>query len=1096
MHPRSRAVFLLVVAVALCLAPDPVFSQQTGAQKKPGEQQKQQPAPKKTEQVEEQEADAPKPGGPPEEFKYLKLRMIGPAVGGRISRCCGVPGDPLMYYAATASGGVWKSVDGGLVWKSVFDEQPISSTGSIAVAPSDPNVVYVGSGEANIRGNVAAGNGIYKSTDAGKTWQHVWKQEGQIGTMAVHPTNPDIAYAAVLGHAFGPNEERGIYRTRDGGKTWQKVFYKDRESGASDVCFDPSNPRILFAGIWQAVRRPWQLVNGGPGSGLYTSRDGGDTWKQLKGKGLPLGIWGKVTVRVAPSDPSRIYAMIEAEKGGLYRSDDGGETWKLASSAHYIRQRPWYFSSLAIDPKNADIIWCPSVAMFKSIDAGVTFHKIKGFHHGDHHDLWIDPTNPRRMLAGMDGGIDISVDGGKNWYAPPLPLAQFYHVAADSHVPYRVSGTVQDFGTASGPSNSLCTSGIARGDWHEVGGGETGFTVPDPSDPDVVYAGEYGGYISKYNHRTRQAENVSIYPTTPSGHGGEDLRYRFQWTAPILVSPHDPKVLYHGANVLFRTTDGGWHWSAISPDLTRNDKSKQHWSGGPITGDNTGVEIYDTIFSIAESSKQKGLLWVGTDDGLVQLSRDDGKTWNNISKQVPGLPEWGTVVCIEPSPFEAGTAYVVVDAHRLDNTRPYLWKTTDFGQTWKNISAGLPNDVYLHAVREDPKHKGLLYVGTERGLAYSPDDGSTWKQLKLNLPTVAVHDLIVKGDDLVVGTHGRSVWILDDLTPIRLVSTQIAAEDVHLFPPEKATRYRYYSSFHAGKSVGENPPPGAIINYYLRAKPGTDISLEVLDAEGKPVAKLTSKAEKDAGKEDPDAPDEPHKKTVLHKEAGVNRAVWDLRYDAPEAIPGAKVDTGEPSQGPLVNPGAYNVRLTIEGQTRTASLTVEPDPRAQYKQPDWDEQLKFALTVRDDIARLAATVKRLRLVRKQLQARDELLKDQPEAREVLKLGQELSGKLDSLEARLHNPKAEATYDILEQRGGAKLYSILSALLNWVEESDGPPTQGLREVAAESAKELRQLEAEFQGLLSTDVARINEAARKLDVPNIIVPSSGRPTVQAK
>jgi photosystem II stability/assembly factor-like uncharacterized protein len=1068
-------------------------------------------------------SESPSKGGPPE-FKALKYRLIGPAVGGRVSRSAGVPGDPLTYYAATASGGVWKSSDGGSNWKPIFDDQPTASIGSIAVALSDPNVLYVGSGEANIRGNVAAGNGIYKSTDAGQTWQHVWNQEGQIGTMIVHPKNPDIAFAAVLGHAFGPNPERGVYRTTDGGKNWQRVLFSKAapsDAGASDICFDPSNPRILFAGFWETRRRPWELVSGGPGSGLYMSRDGGDTWKQLTGKedqpdgtpgkGLPEGNWGKVGVAVAPSDPRRIYALIEADKGGLYRSDDGGQTWQRVNAGHYLRQRSWYYSTITVDPKNADVVWCPQVPMLKSIDGGKTFKRVKGLHHGDNHDLWIDPRNPKRMIGSNDGGVDISLDGGETWFSPSLPIAQFYHIAVDNDTPYHVSGAMQDLGTAEGPSNSLSAGGINNCHWHEVGGGEAGFTAHDPNDPNIVYAGEYGGYISRYDHRTGQARNISIYPFNPSGHGGDDLHYRFQWTAPILVSPHDPKVIYHASNVLFKTTDGGAHWTAISPDLTRNDKSKQKWSGGPITGDNTGVEIYDTIFALAESPRQKDLLWAGSDDGLVHLSRDGGKTWANVTPKE--IPEWATVSGIDASPFDAGTAYVAVDAHRLDHTRPYLFKTSDFGKTWTNLAENLPGDVYLHAVREDPKRKGMLYVGSERGVAYSTDDGASWQQLKLNLPTVAVHDLIVKNNDLVVGTHGRSVWILDDLTPLREMSSQVAGADSHLFPVQPAIRYRYHAPFHA-KGIGDNPPAGAIINYYLKAKPNKPITLEILDAQGSLVTTLKSKPKKEPPtggtalrqveeqprlspkqeeeipEDDPDAPYESAKKTKLTIEVGVNRVVWDLRYKGADKIKSAKVDSGVVDQGPFVNPGTYTLKLSIDGNTWTTPAVVELDPREKITTGDLDDQLKFALTLRDDMNRLTHLVEQLRSIRKQIVARDELLKGHPKAEGLVKPGQELIHKLDALEEKLHNPKAEVAYDILAQRGGAKLYSQLAFLFESVKDSDGAPTQGMREVYAEQEKLLKEYGSELSSLISGELAKLNEEAKNLDIPNIIVWTSGQ------
>ena len=1032
--------------------------------------------------------DAPKnaKSESPKEFKALKYRNIGPAAGGRVARAAGVPGNPLIYYAATASGGVWMSSDGGTTWRSVWDDQPISSIGSIAVAASDPNVVYVGSGEANIRGNVAAGNGIYKSIDGGKTWTHVWNQEGQIGTMAVHPKDANIAFAAVLGHAFGPNPERGVYRTRDGGKSWQQVLKKDVDTGASDVAIDPSNPNVVFAGFWQTRRFPWDMQSGGPGSGLYVSRDGGDTWKQLTGSGLPEGIWGKVGIAIAPSDSRRVYALIEADKGGLFRSDDGGGSWELVSAHRGLRQRAWYYSTLTVHPANPNEVWFPQVPMLKTIDGGKTIEEAKGLFHGDHHDLWFDPTNPKRMIVANDGGVNISTNGGANWFSPPLPISQFYHVSVDNRRPFHVAGAMQDLGTAQGPSDSL-TRGIHLTDWHDVGGGEAGHIYSDPSDPNIVYAGEYLGIITRYDHRTRESRNVSAWPENPSGLGGEDMRYRFQWTAPITGSPFDPKVVYHGAQVIYRTRDGGQSWAAISSDLTRNDKSKQKWAGGPITGDNTGVETYGTVFAIAESPKQKGLIWAGSDDGLVHVTTDDGKNWKNVTAAMPGFPEWGTISMIEPSPFDANTAYVAVDAHRLDNMHPYLYATTDLGQTWKRIDGELPQDVYLHAVREDPKKRGQLYVGTERGVMYSPDHWQDWRPLKLNLPTVAVHDLQVKDDALVVGTHGRSIWILDDLQPIRQYDAAIAALPVHLFAPPDAIRWRYGSSSWGTRGTFPNPPHGATIYYALKDEEKGDLKIEILDARNRVIRTLSSTAPQPMGSSDFESADD-YKDEALPRGAGVQRAVWDLAYEGATKIKDGRIDTGDPRQGPRVPPGTYTVRLTGAGKTLTAPLKVLPDPRGDLSQTDLEAQAAFAVRVRDDISKLTGLVNDLRSVQTQLKARNVTLdarKNEADIADLIGQSDAAIKRAFAIESKLHNPTAEVVYDILAMRGGAKLYSRLSPLQMWAAESNGVPTSGMMQVLVEQEKELAALEAEAKQFLGADVTKINQRAAQLNLNYVIV-----------
>ncbi len=646
-------------------------------------------------------------------------------------------------------------------------------------------------------------------------------------------------------------------------------------------------------------------------------------------------------------------------------------------------------------------------------------------------------------------------------------------------------GAMQDIGTASGPSNSLGKSGLPLSAWRTVGGGEAGFVVPDRAEPEIVYAGEYGGYISLYDERTRQARNVGIYPENASGHGAEDLKYRFQWTAPIATSPHDPKVLYHGANVLFRSTDRGQNWTAISPDLTRNDRSKQHWSGGPITGDNTGVEIYNTIFAVAESPKEASVIWVGSDDGLVHVTRDGGKSWTNVTKNIPGIPQWATVDMIEPSPFEAGTAYLVADAHRLDDVRPYLWKTSDYGKRWTSLSARLAPDVYLHSVREDPARRGLLYLGTERGVAYSVDGGNAWQPVKLRLPTVAVSDIVVKGNDLVLSTMGRSLWIFDDLTPIREMSPAVLQADAYLFPAAPAIRWRR-EPVDSALGDGRNPPKGAIINYYLKKKPQGEIRIEIVDAKGKPVRTLKSAPEPvEYGPDDPDEPTEPPTPAVP-SDSGVQRAVWDLAYTGATTIKHAKIDAGSPKEGPLVLPGIYTAKLVVEGKSYTTEITVNPDPRVRVTQPELAQQLEFSLQVRDAISRLAGVVEAVRSVRQQLSARAAVWKAEPKAASLVATAQALMVKLDSLESKLHNPGAEVVYDILAQRGGAKLYSRLAPLYTWASEADGPPTQAMWEVYADQLKELDALEGEFNGLVAKELAAVNAMAKELNVADVAVP----------
>src|SRR5450631_3452371 len=663
-------------------------------------------------------------------FKGMKYRSIGPFRGGRSLTAAGIPGDPTTYYFGATGGGVWKSIDGANTWSPIFDKDGAPSIGSIAVAVSDPNVVYVGTGEACIRGNISHGDGVWKSVDAGKSWKSVGLKDSRaIGKVIVNPRNPDIVFVAALGHPFGPNTERGVFRTTDGGKTWDKVLYKDENTGAIDVVFDPQNPNILFAALWEARRTPWTLSSGGPGSGIY-------------------------------------------------RSTDSGATWDLVNGSHGLLQRAWYYMHVIADPQDPNTVYVADVEFFKSTDGGRNFNKIK-VPHGDNHGLWIDPKNTKRMIASNDGGATVSLDGGKSWTREDnQPTAQFYHVITDTRTPYYVYGAQQDNSTVAIASRSDEGS-IGRDDWYAVGGGEAGYIAPNPTDPNIVYAGDYQGNITRFDRRTNQVKSIAVSPELSDATGVAGLDHRFQWTAPIVTSPHDPKTIYYGGERVFKTTDGGTRWEAISGDLTRNDKSKQQPSGRPVTVDDTGTEYYDTVFSIAPSPLAKGLIWAGTDDGLIQITRDEGKSWTNVTPK--DLAAWSRISLIEASPHDAGTAYVAVDRHQNDDLAPYIYKTADYGATWNRITTGIPDGVFVRAVREDPKKKGLLYAATERGVYVSFDDGAHWRSLQINLPITPVHDLVIKNDDLVVATHGRAFWILDDVSPLRQFADSVAAEDMHLF---------------------------------------------------------------------------------------------------------------------------------------------------------------------------------------------------------------------------------------------------------------------------------------------------------------------------
>jgi photosystem II stability/assembly factor-like uncharacterized protein len=1017
-------------------------------------------------------------------FKGMKYRVIGPFRGGRSLTASGIAGDPTTYYFGATGGGVWKTTDGAVTWTSVFDKQGTSAIGSLAIAPSDTNIVYVGTGEACIRGNISHGDGIYKTLDGGKTWKNVGLRDSRaIGKVIVDPKNADVVFVAALGHPFGPNSERGIFRTTDGGKTWDKVLYKDENTGGIDVAFDPHNSNIIFASLWEARRTPWSLVSGGPGSGLYRSNDGGSTWKRLEEHGLPKGPYGRIGVAVA-ANSERVYALIEAHEGGLYRSDDGGETWDLMNNNRSYQQRAWYYMHVIADPQDPETVYVANVDFYKSSDAGRTFNKVK-VPHGDNHGMWIDPRNPRRMIVSNDGGVTVSLDGGKTWTSElNQPTAQFYHVITDTRSPYYVYGAQQDNSTIAIASRSD-NAAIDRADWYDVGGGEAGYIAPYPPDPNIVYAGDYQGKITRFDKRTGQLKNITVQPEISDGEGAANLEHRFQWTAPIMISPHDPNTLYHAGERLFKTTDGGMHWEAISSDLTRNDKSKQQPSGGSINIDDTGTEYYDTIFAVAESPVTKDLIWAGTDDGLVHITRDGGKNWSNVTPK--DLPEWSRISLIEASPFDAGAAYVAVDRHQNDDMHPYIYKTADYGKTWAKVTKGIADNTFVRAVREDPKKRGLLYAGTETGVYVSFNDGADWRSLQLNLPTAPIHDLVVKNDDLVLATHGRSFWILDDLSPLRQFSDNVSSQSVFLYAPATAYRMHNVNVEEVAKpvAVGENPPPGAVIYYYVKEAPKGEVTIEILDSAGNVARKYSSKKTTDL--DEPLNPEDKKPEKQIKAEAGLNRFVWDLRYEGANRVPDYYLfEYKDGARGPLAVPGKYQVRLTVDGKSLTAPLELKLDARLNVAQADLQKQFDLAIQIRDQISRVYDAVNQIQDVRSQVDGLKRRLPDG--AKPVQTAAADLDQKLLSVRDDLFQAKIKANEDSLAypQKVDSKLASLALVVSDG---TDSAPTEASVRQFDKLKRRADDALARWAEIQRTDLAAFQKLAAGQNIQAIVVPAAG-------
>lgn len=1011
----------------------------------------------------------------------MKWRQVGPFRGGRVEAVTGVPGDPSTWYFGGVAGGVWKSTDAATSWKPVFDEQKIASIGAIAVADSDHNVVYVGSGEACPRGNITYGDGVYKSVDAGRSWKNIGLRDSRhIGAVVVHPTNPDVVLVAALGHAFGPNEERGVFRTADGGHTWQKVLYKDANTGAVDVAFDPGNPNVVYASLWQMRRQPWNFASGGPGSGLYKSTDAGLTWQHLEGHGLPDGILGRIGVSVAGGGSGRVFAMIEATEGGLFRSDDGGDHWERINSDHRFRQRAWYYSHVFADPTSPDVVYVLDTGAFRSNDGGRTFDLMPA-PHGDHHALWIDPRDPRRLINGSDGGASVSVDGGKSW-TPEYnqPTAQFYHVATDNHWPYRIYGAQQDNSTV-GILSRDDLGVIGRQDWFMVGGGESGYIAPDPNDPDIIYANDNTGIVTRLDRRTNNYRDVSVFPLDTSGNGAEELKYRVQWTEPLFVSQYDSNVLYTASQFVMKSSDQGKSWHAISPDLTKNDKSKQKPSGGSITLDITSVEYYDTVFTLAESPKQRGLLWAGTDDGLIHVTHDDGATWQNVTPK--DMPAWSMVSLIDASPHDAASAYAAIDRHKLDDFKPLIFRTHDGGKTWTKIVAGIPDGAYVRAVREDPVRKGLLYAGTELGVYTSIDDGVHWQPLQLNLPTVPVHDLAIKDGDLIAATHGRAFWVLDDLSPLRQAASVDAAADFHLFAPATAVRTHEPNQVERRLPVGDNPPAGAVIDYYLKAAPAPneEITLEFIDGNGKLLKRFSNRKPADATDQPPEWTDREEQATTIPVAAGANRFAWDFRRTDPTPIPGAFYSDDGP-RGPVVNPGRYQVRLTVRGKSETVPLEVILDPRLKGQVTDKDLAELDALAVQtwSDIDALHVAVNHIRDVKAKIETLRKWSAGNAAAKPVLDAADAIEAKMATIEGRLVQVKLAASEDNL--RYPNMLNEQYDTFISVID-GEWAPTEGERQVFAYLHSELTGELAKWHALVTTDVPALNKLMHANGVPAV-------------
>jgi photosystem II stability/assembly factor-like uncharacterized protein len=997
-------------------------------------------------------------------IEAMQWRLVGPFRGGRAGTVDGVRGNPNLYYMGTAGGGVWRTNDAGNTWECISDGFFGGSIGAVAVAPSDPNVIYVGEGEQTVRGNVSSGWGLWRSTDAGKSWKHIGlKGSEHIGRIRVHPNDPDLVYVAAMGNLWKPNDVRGVYRSKDGGQTWESILFESDKAGAVDLILDPNNPRIIYASTWDIKRNGYRMDSGGPGSHLWKSTDGGDSWEKLTNNpGLPKGVWGIVGITVSPVNSDRLWAIIENENGGVFRSDDAGKTWTKVNEDRALRQRAWYYSRIHADTQNEDMVYVLNVGFWRSKDGGKTFESIST-PHVDHHDIWIDPDNGSRMAIADDGGAQVSNDGGANWTTyHNQPTAQFYRVVTDNHFPYRIYGAQQDNSTVRIYHRTDGRS-ITERDWEPSAGGESAHLAPDPVNPDIVYGGTYKGYMMRLDHRTGQVRSTNVWPDNPAGSGAEVMKYRFNWNFPVFFSPHDPKKLYAGSNHLHVTTNEGQSWQVISPDLTRADPETIKSSGGPVTQDNTGVEYYATIFAAVESPYEKDLIWAGSDDGLLHVTRDGGRTWSDVTP--PMSPKLNMMNCIDVNPFVKGGAYVAASHYKFGDYTPYLYKTTDYGQTWELITAGIDPNHYTRAIRADPNRPGLLYAGTEWGMYVSFDDGKNWRPFQLNLPIVSIRDLHVRDNGLIAATHGRSFWMIDDLTPLHQLNDDIAARDFYLYQPKPSYRMAQAGGGRTDdKREGTNHPNGVIFHFFI--KNYTDdakVTLEILEANGDSIQSFSNKAKE--------------KSLQLSVKKGGNRFVWDMRYPGFKDFPGM-VLYASPNRGPKAMPGTYRARLTVNDQSVEQTFEIVKDPRLPNTAEDYRRQFEFLIQVRDKVSEAHQAILDIRAVRKDIGNAKEKLKQDADFGEIIKLADELDKKLDAIENTIHQTKNKSNQDALNY--GIRLNNRLAFLMADQQRGDFPPTDQAEEVRRQLTQELDKELENLKKVLDSSLPAINEKAREKGV----------------